>query len=64
MIQYLALLRGINVGGKNIIRMSDLKDCFESIGFKDIQTYIRSGNVILRTNDNNKTKLTVQIENA
>ena len=64
MIQYLALLRGINVGGKNIIRMSDLKDCFENIECADVQTYIQSGNVIFKTNEKNKTKLTNQIENA
>ena len=64
MIQYLALLRGINVGGKNIIRMPDLLDCFKSIGFEDIQTYIQSGNVIFKAPDYNKTKLTIQIENA
>jgi uncharacterized protein (DUF1697 family) len=33
MSQYAALLRGINVGGKNIIRMADLKACFEDLGF-------------------------------
>jgi uncharacterized protein (DUF1697 family) len=64
MIQYLALLRGINVGGKNIIRMSDLKYFFENIGFVGVQTYIQSGNVIFKTHDNNKTKLTIQIEKA
>jgi len=47
MTQYLALLRGINVGGKNIIKMSDLKSCFENNGFTDVLTYIQSGNVSL-----------------
>ena len=36
--QYLVLLRGINVGGKNIIKMVDLKACFESMGFADVVT--------------------------
>ena len=40
--------RGINVGGKNIIKMTDLKACFESLGFKDVRTYIQSGNVLFR----------------
>ncbi len=43
---YLALLRGINVGGRNIIRMTDLRDCFEDMGFRDVVTYIQSGNVV------------------
>ena len=46
MSRYLALLRGINVGGKNIIRMTDLRACFEKNGFADVVTYIQSGNVL------------------
>ncbi|HEV3474724.1 MAG TPA: DUF1697 domain-containing protein [Actinomycetota bacterium] len=45
---YLALLRGINVGGKNMIKMADLKACFEAGGFADVSTYIASGNVLFR----------------
>jgi uncharacterized protein (DUF1697 family) len=45
---YLALLRGINVGGKNLIRMPALKACFEAGGFEDVVTYIQSGNVLFR----------------
>jgi uncharacterized protein (DUF1697 family) len=44
--RYVALLRGINVGGKNIIAMKDLKICFEDMGFSDVSTYIQSGNVL------------------
>jgi uncharacterized protein (DUF1697 family) len=44
--KYLALLRGINVGGNNIIRMTDLKACFEKMGFANVSTYIQSGNVL------------------
>lgn len=43
---YVALLRGINVGGKNLIRMPDLKACFEAEGFRNVSTYIQSGNVL------------------
>ncbi len=43
---YLALLRGINVGGKNKLPMNDLRDLFAQVGCRDIQTYIQSGNVI------------------
>jgi uncharacterized protein (DUF1697 family) len=48
-MKYIALLRGINVGGHNIVSMPDLKLCFEGLDFKDVKTYINSGNVIFRT---------------
>ena len=43
---YIALLRGINVGGNNIIPMAELKAMCESVGFKNVRTYIQSGNVV------------------
>ena len=49
MTTYVALLRGINVGGKNLIRMPALKACFEENGFEDVATYIQSGNVLFST---------------
>src|SRR5690242_7891225 len=45
---YLALLRGINVGGKNKLPMDDLRDLFVQAGCRDVQTYIQSGNVVFR----------------
>jgi uncharacterized protein (DUF1697 family) len=45
-MRYIALLRGINVGGKRKIKMVDLKDIFESLSYKNVKTYIQSGNVI------------------
>ena len=45
---YVALLRGINVGGKNIVEMARLKQAFEELGFTSVKTYINSGNVIFR----------------
>jgi uncharacterized protein (DUF1697 family) len=45
---YVALLRGINVGGKNLIGMPALKASFEAGGFEDVVTYIQSGNVLFR----------------
>lgn len=48
---YIALLRGINVGGKNIIKMAELKRVFEAIGLYDVQTYIQSGNVLFKSNE-------------
>lgn len=61
-IQYLALLRGINVGGNNIIKMVDLKACFESMGFSNVLTYIQSGNVLFQSSEQDKNKLTDKIE--
>ena len=46
---YIALLRGINVGGKNIIKMADLKGVFEEIGLHEVKTYIQSGNVLFKS---------------
>jgi uncharacterized protein (DUF1697 family) len=43
---YLALLRGINVGGKNMLPMKDLVEIFIGAGCKDVRTFIQSGNVI------------------
>lgn len=48
MPSFVALLRGINVGGKNLIRMPDLAACFRDDGYRDVRTYIQSGNVLFR----------------
>lgn len=48
-MRYIALLRGINVGGNNKVAMPKLKLLFESLGFADVLTYINSGNVIFST---------------
>lgn len=48
---YIALLRGINVGGKNIIKMAELKRVFEKIELYDVKTYIQSGNVLFKSNE-------------
>lgn len=62
MIRYVALLRGINVGGNNIIKMSELKDVLTKNGFSDVTTYIQSGNVIFSSDERNSVKLTEQLE--
>lgn len=54
MIKYIALLRGINISGKNKISMNELKEEFKHFGFKEIITYLNSGNVIFESNINNK----------
>ncbi|PFV83712.1 cytoplasmic protein [Bacillus sp. AFS059628] len=46
---YIALLRGINVGGHKIIKMADLKQMFESIELKQVKTYIQSGNIVFES---------------
>ena len=51
MTTYIALLRGINVGGKNIIKMANLKRMFEEMGLSEVQTYIQSGNVLFKSNE-------------
>jgi uncharacterized protein (DUF1697 family) len=50
MKSYAVLIRGINVGGKNMVAMAALKQCLETMGFTDVVTYIASGNVIVRSN--------------
>src|SRR5678815_964390 len=52
MTSHVALLRGINVGGNNIIRMSELVDSFERLGFSSVRTYIASGNVLFDAKPN------------
>ena len=59
---FVALLRGVNVGGKNMIRMSSLKESFERMGFGDVATYINSGNIIFKTQEGNARKLERSIE--
>jgi len=46
MARHVALLRGINVGGKRKVPMADLRDAFETLGYGDVQSYIQSGNVL------------------
>jgi uncharacterized protein (DUF1697 family) len=60
--RHLALLRAINVGGSNIIKMSDLRVCFETMGLGEVATYIQSGNVIFSTKRVSKSRLTDMIE--
>ena len=63
-MKYVALLRGINVGGNNKVEMGSLKACFEALGFLDVSTYINSGNVIFTTKKTSESKLASGIEQA
>jgi len=58
----IALLRGINVGGHKIIPMAKLKIIFESAGFKNVVTFIQSGNVLFDTSITNTETLRTKIE--
>jgi uncharacterized protein (DUF1697 family) len=60
--RYVALLRGVNVGGTNLVRMPDLRRCFEEHGFLSVVTYIQSGNVIFKSEKTPAAKLTQRIE--
>ena len=62
MKRYMALLRGINISGKNKVVMAELKKEFESLKFEDVKTYLNSGNVIFSSREENSEKITKQIE--
>ena len=62
MIRYVAFLRGINVSGQKLIKMEELREEFVLSGFKNIQTYIQSGNVIFDTKETDQALLTNKIE--
>ena len=63
-VQYLALLRGINVGGKNLVKMADLREAFEQMGHADVATYIASGNVLFRAPRQKREALAERLESA
>lgn len=60
--QYVALLRGINVGGNNMIKMADLKVYLESAGYQNVATYIQSGNVLFEAPTTDSAELERALE--
>ena len=64
MTTFVSLFRGINVGGHQTIRMDELKDLHESLGLKDVVTYIQSGNVVFSSDDADLAQLPRQIEDG
>jgi uncharacterized protein (DUF1697 family) len=62
MNKYIALLRGINVGGKNKVEMKKLKTTFENADFSNVSTYINSGNVIFESKEKKVDKLVSEIK--
>jgi uncharacterized protein (DUF1697 family) len=59
---YLALLRGINVGGKKKVPMKELRDLVEGSGFEDVSTFLQSGNLLLKAGSTGKEKLAAGLE--
>jgi uncharacterized protein (DUF1697 family) len=57
-----ALLRGVNVGGKNLISKEELRRTFEGLGFSNVRTYIQSGNILFRSDITDSRELTRTIE--
>jgi uncharacterized protein (DUF1697 family) len=60
---YVAMLRGINVGGNRLIKMDALRRSFETLGFMEVKTYIQSGNVVFKAAKSLPDKLSKRIEN-
>lgn len=58
---YIALLRGINVGGQKKIKMADLKIYLNELNFQEIQTYIQSGNILFKSTETSLQKLETSI---
>lgn len=63
-MKYVAFLRGINVGGKNKVKMETLREILVAEGFENVKTYINSGNVVFETAKTDDKKLTEKIETA
>ena len=64
MTTFVSLFRGINVGGHQMVRMDALKELYASLGFKDIVTYIQSGNIVFTSEDADLSQLPRLIEDG
>ena len=62
MKRYIALLRGVNISGKNKVPMAELKKCFEALGVMEVKTLLNSGNVIFSGGEADAAELTGRIE--
>jgi uncharacterized protein (DUF1697 family) len=60
----ISMLRGVNVGGHNRIKMDALRALYESLKLRDPQTYVQSGNVIFRTDERDLVRLAQRVENG
>jgi|SRR6266404_853577 len=63
-MRYVALLRGINVGGNNMIKMETLRAAFSSLGFEKVKSYINSGNLLFDTAKSNDKELAKRVHDA
>lgn len=63
-VRYVALLRGINVGGRTLVKMHALRSCLEGLGLDDVSTYIASGNVLFESRKRDAARLETTIEHA
>jgi len=63
-MKYVAFLRGINVGGNNMIKMERLREIVAALGFGDVKTYVNSGNVIFETKKTPDKKLAASIHDV
>lgn len=63
-MRYVALLRGINVGGKNMIKMESLKASLSALGYKNVRSYINSGNLVFETSKADEKKVAKKIHDA
>lgn len=61
---YISLLRGVNVSGKNKIKMESLRETYRSLGYADVVSYIQSGNVVFKTPGDNVGDLEATIKKA
>ena len=62
MKRYIALLRGINISGKNKISMVELKSCLIELGYADVFTYLNSGNIVFSIDESNEIVLADKIK--
>ena len=61
-MRYVALLRGINVGGNTMIKMAELKKSFESLGFQNVVSYVNSGNLAFDARRSSESSLAKKLE--
>lgn len=63
-MKYIALIRGINVGGNNMIKMDERREAVGKSGFKNVSTYIQSGNVLFESDKYNIENITKTLEDT
>ena len=60
----ISMLRGVNVGGHHKVKMDELRALYESLGLRNVQTYVQSGNVIFSTKERELDRIAIEIGNA